>query len=152
MVEGYIAHQTRGRVRIKFPSQRGREEFFSELIESLKNENFTNVNANVTTGSLIIEHEMNDQEILEILKNSTHFKITDSAKESPSSKIIKSVKKNFSHVDHLLRKVSSGALDLKSAILIFLIISAIYQIARGNLATIPWYAALFYIHAIISKK
>lgn len=152
MVEGYIAHLTEGRVRIKFSTQRGNEEFFSELIEKLRSENFTNLKANVYTGSLIIEHDRSHQEILEQLKSYPYFKITNSIKETPSHKIIKSVKKNFAYADNLLKKVSSESLDLKSAILIFLIISSLYQIARGNITSIPWYAALFYLHALISKK
>lgn len=152
MVEGYIAHITKGRIRIRFPSQKGNNDFFLELMDKLKNENFQNLRVNTLTGSLIIEHDKTNEEILEFMNSQHYFKITDSVRETPESKIIKSVHKNVAYVNDLMKKVSSGALNLRSAILIFLILNATYQIARGHIATIPWYAALFYLYVLISKK
>lgn len=152
MVKGYIAHITQGRIRIKFPSKRGNDEFFHELVASLKNEKFLSVKANSITASLLIEHELSNHEILEILNNSPLFTITSEAFETPESRITKSVNKHIRIANNFLRKLSSGALDLSSAVLIFLILSALYQIGRGNISAMPWYAALFYLHSLITKK
>lgn len=153
MIECYIVHISKGRIRIKIPSAKGNEEFFNFLLEKFKQyEMEIKIKVNVTTGSLVIEHDKTTEEILSFIKSFSIFEIKKSSDLKPRDKIIGSIKKNFDSLDGLIRKVTSEALDLNSAVLLFLITSAIYQIARGNLVSIPWYTALFYLNALISKK
>lgn len=152
MTEAYIAHISKGRIRVKFSSMKGNEEFFNLLTEKiLQNEALLKIRTNPITGSILIEHEKSTEDIIVLLKNLNMFEIKE-AKEMPKKKIIYSINKNVSYINRIIRKVSSETLDLKSAVLLFLIISAIYQIAKGNLSAIPWYTALFYLNSLISKE
>lgn len=151
MIEGHIAHISQGRIRIKFHQSKGNEELFSFLSDSLKNnETFLNIKTNPTTGSLLLEHEKSTEEIINLLKNLNLFQIKEK-EETPKKKITHSINKNIGYFNRIIRKLSSGALDLKGTILLFLIISALYQIGRGNISSIPWYTALFYLNSLISK-
>jgi len=152
LIEGYISHISQGRLRLKFPSAKGEENFFSSFLDNIKQaEYFKNIKVNPTTGSILIEHEKTAEEVIGILKDIPFVKIRR-YEENPSKKISQSLSKSFNHLNKIIKKISSGKVDLKSAILLFLLISAMYQIARGNLSSIPWYTALFYLHSLISKE
>ncbi len=151
MIEGYIAHISYGRIRIKFLNSKGNTDLLNFLSDNLKNTGaFINIRTNPTTGSMILEFNNSAEEIINLLKNLNLFQIKKS-EEIPKKRIINSVNKNIGYLNRVIRKLSSEVLDLKSTILLFLIISAIYQIARGNLSAIPWYTALFYLNSLISK-
>lgn len=152
MIEGYIAHISQGRIRLKFPDQKGNEDFFILLSDRIsQSEEVRNVKTNPLTGSILLEHERQPEDIINLLKNLNLFQIIES-KNVSKTKLISSVKKkNIGYLNRIIIKLSSETLDLKSTVLLFLIISAIYQIARGNLSAIPWYTALFYLSSLISK-
>ncbi len=152
MIEGYISHISPGRLRLKFPSAKGEENFFSSFLDNIKQaEYFKNIKVNPTIGSILIEHEKTTEEVIGILKDIPFVKIRK-YEENPSKKISQSLSKSFSHLNKIIKKISSGKVDLKSTVLLFLLISALYQIARGNLSSIPWYTALFYLNSLISKE
>lgn len=153
MIECYIVHISKGRIRIKIPSAKGNEEFFNFLLEKIKkHETEMKLKINITTGSLLIEHDKTTEEVVAFIQSLSIFNVKKGSEIKSSDKIIASIKKNFDYLDRIIRKITSENLDLNSAVLLFLITSAIYQIARGNLVSIPWYTALFYLNALISKK
>ncbi|MCX8033757.1 MAG: hypothetical protein N3A00_00385 [Thermodesulfovibrio sp.] len=153
MLDCYIAHISKGRIRLKFPSQKGNVDFFNSLLEKLKQQDIAlNVKENLITGSVVLEHDKTSEELISSLKNLSILKIKDISDENPQNKIINSINTNIGYINSVMRKITSGAIDLKSAVLLFLIISAIYQIARGNLSAIPWYTAIFYLNSLLSKR
>lgn len=150
MKEGYIANISPGRIRIKFPSEKGNYEFFNLIIDKIQNANMNIIaRANVLTGSLILEHEAKLDDVMNALNNFSLFKIVE---YSPSKNFQDSISKKIGFIEKITKKITSDSLDLKSLIFIFLLLSALYQIVRGNFSSIPWYTALFYLNALINKK
>jgi hypothetical protein len=57
----------------------------------------------------------------------------------------------FQMYNRNLKKVTGGDVDIPSLIFLSLIISGIWQIARGNLAIPAWYTAFYYALGVFTR-
>jgi hypothetical protein len=146
--EAQICHQSARRLRIKIASRKGKPDYFSELREVLsRHAKFENVTVNSLTGSvLFIGDGANVTEITEFAKTNQLFELSapDTSRSPMTTQLV-------SHLDSLninIRRLTSGEMDLAGIILLFLLISGLTEIIRGNLRLPPWYTAFWYAFGI----
>ncbi len=153
-VEGYIAHQSPGRLRIKFPAQKGDEGFFGNLGRMLlSGPGVQKVEANPLTGSVLLLHESNSDSIIEFAREKEMFRVARAEKEeSPGTVFHESLTSSFAELNERVKSAMGGQIDLWGTTSLFLIAAGIYQVVRGNFTAIPWYTALYYGSNILLKS
>jgi hypothetical protein len=149
--EGHISHQSPGRLRIKFPEQKGEENFFNKLGKKLLScPGVQKVEANPSTGSVLLLHESDSRSIVEFARGKKIFHVSEPKKgESPFHQNLIS---SFAGLNERVKSGMGGQIDLWGVISLLLIGAGIYQVARGNLVAIPWYTALYYGSNILLKS
>jgi len=148
----HIGHRTNERVRIRIPSRKGDEAYFSEVEKSLlEGGTVEGLDVNPRTGSILIKGSRTDFEnILSVGEKNALFKLEDPAPkvEPLSKKIAAPIRDLGRSIDHL----SGGELDLSGVVFLGLIGWGITQLARGNFVAPPWYTAFWYALGIFTKS
>jgi len=149
--EGYISHQSPGRLRLKFPMQKGDESFFNKLGKRLLScPGVQKVEGNPLTGSVLMLHESDSQSIVEFAREKKIFHLSEPKKtETPYHESFIS---SFSALNERVKSAMNGQIDFWGMTSFALIAAGIYQVARGNLVAIPWYTALYYGSNILMKS
>lgn len=149
--EGHISHQSAGRLRIKFPAQKGDEGFFTKLGKKLLScPGVQKVEANPSTASVLLLHESDSHSIVEFAREKKIFQLSEPKKgESPFQENLIS---SFAGLNERVKSAMGGQIDLWGIISLLLIGAGAYQVARGNLLAIPWYTALYYGSNILLKS
>jgi len=149
--EGYISHETSGRLRVKFPAHKGDENFFQKLGKKLLScPGVQKVEANPSTGSVLLLHESDSQAIVEFARGKRIFHLSEPKKGE--SAVPQSVISSFAGLNERVKSAMSGQVDLWGITSLLLIGAGVYQVARGNLVAIPWYTALYYGANILLKS
>jgi hypothetical protein len=150
--EAFITHFITGRVRIKIPSKKGDEGFFSSLKERFSNfPGVQKIEINPVTGSLLILHSF-DPESLDIKQINAYTEMNALFRlegVSPGGKevslnIRKNVGETFHSFNENIKELTSGEIDLPTLTVILLLGVGIYQIGAGNFAAPAWYVAFWY--------
>ena len=149
--EGYISHESPGRLRIKFPVHKGDENFFTKLGKRLLScPGVQKIEANPSTGSVLLLHESDTQAIVEFARGKKIFHLSEPKKgESP---VHQNLISSFAGLNERVKSAMSGQVDLWGITSLLLIGAGVYQVARGNLVAIPWYTALYYGSNILLKS
>ena len=139
--EAYVSHRTPSRLRIKIPSKKGNFSFFSTLLERLgKCPGIEGIKISPAIGSALI---LGDTKVAaDFAKKNELFHLK--AVEPPRKTFFVNVADTFRTYDKDLKKMSGGGLDIPSLVFLSLLISGIWQIARGNLGMPAWYTAFYY--------
>jgi len=146
--DAYVGHLSPGRVRIKIPSRKKQEPYFSSLQEEFaKAPGITAVEANPVTGSLLIRHKLDDAALCALL-HVYNVKLP-SEDMGASSGVHKEVATIVGGMNRRVKSFSRGALNLEAVAAIALIGSTVYQISRGRVTAIPWYNGIWYAYALL---
>lgn len=148
----HIGHRTSERVRIRIPSRKGDEAYFSEVEKSLlKDGTVDGLDVNPGTASVLIKGSPTVLEnILSVGEKSALFKLEDPApKVEPLSR---KIARPFRDLGGAIDRLSGGELDLSGVVFLGLIGWGITQLARGNLVAPPWYTAFWYALGIFTKS
>lgn len=139
-----LVHRLPGRVRLKIDGKRGDRAWFDALaLELSLSEGILAVDANPLTGSLLIRHEGPLERLLGELaeRGSLHV----ASLEPQEIPLGRRLAQRAAAVDESLRRASAGELDLAGAALLGLLLLALVQAARGQLAgpavSLLWYAS-----------
>jgi hypothetical protein len=143
----FIAHETRGRLRLKIPEKRGDTAYFARLAEQLAQcPGITRVEGKTRTGSILIFHAPGTgaKDIAAYARQSElFFLIQPSA--APQQTLLEYASAGARTIDRGLSRASRGFIDLPSALLIALLVMAVRQTAQGQImipaASLLWYAA-----------
>lgn len=148
--DAHVSHGTVCRLRIKIPSKRGDVSYFSTLQERLSGcPGVGEIRVNPRTGSALVSYEGKRKALADFAREKELFILLRSA---PSRKsLFGNVGETFQGYNLNLKKLTGGELDIPSLIFLSLIISGLWQIARGNLAMPAWYTAFYYALGIFTR-
>lgn len=126
-VKGYVAHESTGRARLKFPSLRNKPDALSELMSRiLKLPHVVCVDGRYTTGSIIIHHQAQSS-----------MSIWQAAKSAGLT-----VVPNGEHDE--VKGPIKASIKLSNLSIATMFILGLYQVSRGSVLppafTLLWYA------------
>jgi hypothetical protein len=147
-----VGHRTGERVRIRIPSKRGDEAYFSKIEKAFSEDGTVKaIDVNARTASVLIKGSSIDMDhIIGVGKGYALFQLEDPApKVEPLSKrIVTPVRDLGRSID----RFSGGEIDLAGMAFLGLVAWGITQLARGNLTAPPWYVAFWYALGIFTKS
>lgn len=149
--DAHISHLTSQRMRIKIPSKKGDDVYFSSLKDQFsKYQEIESLEVNAVTGSVLFLHNMNANGIAKYARNNNIFSLK--RVNHSSSKVSESIRESFKDIDKRVRGITGGEMDMGNLAFLTLLGTGIYQIGRGNFMAIPWYTAFWYAFNIFLKS
>jgi len=143
-------HKIPSRARIRIPSRKGDEVFFTFLQERLHRcEQVTESVINPLTGGVLIFYTGDFSAIAEYAKKQHIFRMADT-KHNPNT-LTHVTMDTYKNLDAQMKKLTGGELDLPGATFIALAGAGIYKIAQGNFTAPAWYTAFWYALNIFLK-
>ncbi len=148
--EAHVSHGMARRLRVKIPSKKGDVSYFSTLRERLSIcPGIEEIRVNSKTGSALILCACETETIAEFARKNDLFLLRQSA--APRKTLFGNVADTFQGYNQDLKKLTGGEVDIPSLIFVSLVISGIWQIARGNLAMPAWYTAFYYALGVFTR-
>lgn len=149
--EAHVSHRMSCRLRIKIPSKKGDDFYFSALRRRLTDcPGVAAVSVNPQTGSVLILHDCETNEIFEYAKKNELF-LPKRLVRRPRKTLFNSVADTFQGYNRSLKTLTGGEMDIPSLVFLSLVASGIYQIARGNLVAPAWYTAFYYALGVFTR-
>jgi hypothetical protein len=148
-----IAHASSGRLRIRIPSQRGNLAALKSQGDQLAAcPGILSIEVNPGTGSILLLHQTTVREIAEYARsrNVLSFEAPASAK-APSAELRRNLDETFKIIDHQIKDLTSGDMDLSGFAVAALVVAGSVQLLSGNAGSIPWFAAYWYAYHLYSK-
>jgi hypothetical protein len=147
----FIAHRTPHRLRIKIPSQKGDEDYFSQLQKYFSRQpGVERVEVNPLTGSLLILTRAASVNPLESIASNHWFELRQEV--ANARPVSQRMLQGFRDMDAQVEKFTGGEVDIAGVAMIGLIIAGIYQVSIGNFAAPAWYTAFWYATSIAVKS
>jgi len=149
--EGFLAHSTDTRLRIKIPSKRGDRSYFGRLQEECRRFlAYRSVHVSPSAASILLEDEGIDVEaFLQFAETRGFFRLNPEA--GAAAPIEKRVLRPLRQFSSRILAFTSGEVDLKKAIFVGLLAIGALQVFRGRLPMPPWYTAFWYAFGIFTK-
>jgi hypothetical protein len=148
--DAHVSHGMVCRLRIKIPSKKGDVSYFSTLQERLSGcPGVSEIRVNPRTGSALISYEGQRKTLAEFAREKELFLLRRSSPRRQS--LFGNVAETFEGYNKNLKKLTGGELDIPSLIFLSLVISGVWQIARGNLAMPAWYTAFYYALGVFTR-
>lgn len=140
----HVAHVIDGRVRIKVPSKLGDTEYFANIYENLITfPAIEELRVNPVAGSLIIYHSDSSLVPLKQFAQEKQLFLLEEIDYQPEA-LLQRASTRLGSIDSGLKKLTSGDIDLRSAIFIVLMALAIRQLLKGRVmgpaSTLLWQA------------
>ncbi|HET6421436.1 MAG TPA: hypothetical protein VFG19_14870 [Geobacteraceae bacterium] len=136
-------HRLPVRARIRIPSRKRDETFFSVLRERLSRcGQVTGVETNHLTGSALIFYSGDFASIARYAEKEGIFRLADK-KHNPNS-LTHATVDTYKRLDSQVKRLTGGEIDLPGATWLALVGAGVYQIARGNFTAPAWYTAFWY--------
>jgi len=148
--DAHVSHGMASRLRIKIPSKKGDVSYFSTLGERLSTcPGVGEIRVNPQTGSALISYECDRKALVEFVRENDLFLLRRFTPRRKS--LFGNVADTFQAYNKDLKKFAAGEVDIPSLIFLSLVISGIWQIARGNLAMPAWYTAFYYALGVFTR-
>jgi Heavy metal associated domain 2 len=148
--DAHVSHGMARRLRIKIPSKKGDVSYFSTLRERLSTcPGVGEIRVNPQTGSALISYECDRKALVEFARENDLFLLRRFTPRRKS--LFGNVADTFQAYNKDLKKFTAGEVDIPSLIFLSLVISGIWQIARGNLAMPAWYTAFYYALGVFTR-
>jgi hypothetical protein len=141
----HLIHRTRDRLRLRVPSRRGQTSYFEQLVDSLADlPGVERIETNPVTGSVLLSPAIDVAPLAQHAeRNGLFVLITDM--EAAAVPLAAGLARNFQDVNHQIRRLTGGNLDLASTGFIALVGAAVIQLQRGHVlgpaSTLLWYAS-----------
>jgi hypothetical protein len=98
---------------------------------------------------VIIGNAINHEELLALAQNKKLFTTVQPEVEPKS--LVQNAAAPLSGFSRAINQLSSGKVDLPSALCLGLLIYGIVELARGRLSRLPWYTAFWYASELFYK-
>lgn len=148
--DAYLSHMTSGRLRVKIPSRKGNISYFASLGEKLSGlDGVEKVKVNPLTGSALITHNANRAMIAEYAMANDLFSLK--GLDSYPTGLQRRLSETFNGLNVHLKGLTGGEVDIRGLAFLLLLSAGIYQIGKGNITALPWYAAFWYALNIFLK-
>jgi hypothetical protein len=145
--QGRVRHFTMGRLRVKIPEKRRDDAFFEIVKERLATwDSIERIEVNPLTASVLVYFPDLGRLFAENALRNDLFALDYDALEADfeTPALTEWTKRRWSDADLAVRRWTSGAADLRGAVLVTLLVAGSYQLFRGNIAapaaTLLWYA------------
>ncbi len=137
--QAYVVHETPSRLRLKVPARRHDKAYFGAALRILSERMpAARIDANPVTASILICGP-DSARLVRDLDESGPFRIST----EPESQIGE-LGRELQTLNRRLLNLSAGRIDARAYIVLALIVSAMFQIARGRVfapaVTLLWYA------------
>lgn len=143
-------HQTEGRLRVRIPSMKGDVPYFTLIGEKLAAcPAMKSITVNPLIGTVLLVHEATPREIARYAQEHRLFSLRH--ERLPHKSLFDSTADVFRQLDSRLKKATGGDIDVTSLVFLFLVVSGIYQIMKGNVQAPAWYTAFWYALGIFSR-
>lgn len=149
--DAYVSHQSFRRARIKVPSKRGDETYFTHISNGFKGcKGIETININPITGSILFIHTIDFESIKEFAEENKLFTM----KMNSSLPLFNSrIKAGFDNYDNQIKTFTKREIDIPGVAFLTLLGVGISQIVRGNVRAMPWDAAFWYaLNIFLMKK
>jgi len=135
----------RQRVRLRIPSRRNDNAFFTRVVASLRTcPAVAELRVNPATASVLILHP-NGVGLDAVREHASSHGLFALPEDAGRMNVVYSVLHGARRVDEALRRLSGGDVDLRGLAFLALLGTAMLQLARGQVlapaATLGWYAA-----------
>ena len=149
--DAYVSHQSFRRVRIKVPSKRGNETYFTQTSNSFKGcEGIETININPVTGSILFTHTVDFRTIREYAEKRDLF--TMKMNSSPP-RFNSSLKTRFNNFDDRIKSFTGKEIDIPGIAFLTLMGLGVSQITAGKAQAMPWHAAFWYaLNVFLMRK
>jgi hypothetical protein len=107
------------------------------------------VRVNPSTASVVAIYDCETKSLAEFACRNRLFSLRRSS--PPPRTLFSSVAASFRAYNENLKKLTGGEIDIPSLVFVSLLISGIWQIARGNLAMPAWYTAFYYALGVFTS-
>src|SRR5579884_414175 len=146
--KAYISHQTSGRLRIRIPTQKRNQAYFSALKERFSSfPGVQKVEVNPLTGSVLVQHTFHLNEIdFKMISDYTQqgglFQLErpDLSAGSVSKKVVET----FQNANQKVERFTGGDIDLPTLTSMGLLGFGLFEMARGKVAAPMWHVAFWY--------
>ncbi len=145
-----VVHHARNRLRLRIPTRRGDNDFFSKAAETLAGELQADVKDNPATASILIIGSDLSVDRVAAAGDEKLFHIESPRRPRPSPATL--VTTPVSSANRALTAASGGVLDLPNAMFLLLVGFGIYELVLGNFKKPPWYTAFWYAFGVLSKS
>jgi hypothetical protein len=147
----HVSHGMPCRLRIKVPSKKGDLSYFAEVQEQLSAcPGVQDVTVSPYTGGAVILYDCDERTVAEYAREKGLFTLGHPARLKKKT-LFDHVADTFGTYNKSLKKLTDGQVDVPSLVFLSLVISGIYQIARGNLSSPAWYTAFYYAVGVFSR-
>ncbi|HEX9461099.1 MAG TPA: hypothetical protein VGB82_00745 [Alphaproteobacteria bacterium] len=142
----FVAHLTPGRVRLRIPERRNDDEFFVAVRQRVGGwPGIEEVRVNPLTASVLIFFGDAAAAFAHV-QQCDLFEIRDAERSRrPALPIVDSARETAHSLNDWIRRLTGGALDLRSLMFIALVLAGIIEMYRGNVRapafSLLWYAA-----------
>jgi len=148
--EAHVSHRMSCRLRIKIPSKKGDVSYFSTLRDQLSGgPGVEEISVNPQIGSALVFHTCKTRELIEFAEKNGLFHLKRATRVRRT--LFGNVADTFRGYNKNLQKATGGELDIPSLVFLSLIISGVWEIARGNLALPAWYTAFYYALGVFTR-
>ena len=136
-----VVHSLKGRLRLRFPTQKRNQDFFQNLLESLSNiESIRNIKVNPLTGSVLIQYDGELGETIQRLEEK--FEIKRVGMNGKGEPLRKTILAATYRLDEKIKKFFSYQLDLRTLLALFFLLLGFNEIRKGKWSSPPWYFTL----------
>ena len=132
MPRAHVIHQTHNRVRLRIREKRQHPGYFEAVRARLASvEGIDRVRVNSTTGSIVLSHpEAPFDEIAAGLRQPDLFEFVAGPEPAPSA--LAQLQSGVTKVNQVISEGTAGVADLKTVVVIVLVLVAIRQMKRGS--------------------
>jgi hypothetical protein len=155
--QAIVKHSLNGRIRIRISGLgRNKKEYFETLEALIKQRfDFQTVIVRPITGTLVLKDQGLDLEALANFGQSQGLFLLETGKTPCRNLVTGHSKLYIKKLNHGIRTITGGRLDMSSSIFFLLVVHAMREIIRGNLAlpswfTAPWFASTLYNRDILN--
>lgn len=147
----HVVHAIPGRTRLRIPSERGEDQFFAAVADTLGNcPAVESATVNPLTGSVLVIHP-GCEDFTAVCEQSELLDLVQLAPAGSAPQPLSvSASRGASSLNAGLSRFTEGALDLRSALFILLIGLGIAQMVRGNVmvpaVSLFWWAMDLALH------
>jgi hypothetical protein len=148
--EAVVVHSGASRLRVRIPAGRGDMKYIAKVRAAALKSRIEFIRANATTGSILFQGENATAEAVAAFGRDNDLFVIQPALPAPS--LAKRISTPLASCNRSLQQLSAGQIDLPGAVFVLLLITALYEIARGRLRTPPWYTAFWYAFGLFTKS
>jgi hypothetical protein len=149
--EAHVSHRMTRRLRIKIPSKKGDVSYFSTLREQLSAlPGVEEITVNPQIGSALILYTGKTQNLVKLAEKNGLFQLKRVGRARPT--LFDRVADTFKTYNTNLKQVTDGEVDVPTLVFLSLLVSGIWQIARGSVAMPAWYTAFYYALGVFARS